>query len=240
MNYENKRTVILCSIMVVILAVFSVYRISSVDFNYDYSLMPDMPKISEIKTPDIEDMMSGVDVETIEKIISGEVNVEELTPDELTSLVKKETAGDYKEAILDDRISIEYPSNWIRSESNVSVSHPDMGVLLFAFSMDVEFPTTIVGTKLNLDNIEEAEDFMKEITEEQEISMVVENEDYIDDNVLQFEAQYGYPDGKVAVSKERAIKIDDNYYLISVIVLDSRAKSLEDKINHIFESIKII
>lgn len=237
MNYENKRIVILCSIMVVILAVFSVYRISNIDFNYDYSLVPDMP---EIKTPDVEEMMSGVDVETIEKIISGEINVEELTSDELTSLVKKETAGDYKEAILDDRISIEYPSNWIRSESNVSVSHPDMEVLLFAFSMDIEFPTTIVGTKLNLDNIEEAEDFMKEITEEQEISMVVENEDYLDDNVLQFEAQYGYPDGKIAVSKERVIKIDDNYYLISVIVLNSRAKSLEDKINHIFESIKII
>lgn len=237
MDYENKRTVILCSIMVVILVVFSIYRVSKVDFNYDYSLMPDIP---QIKTPDIEEMMSGIDAQAIEKIISGEVNIEGLTSDELTSLVKKEKAGDYKEAVLNGQISIEYPSSWIRSESSVSVNHPDMDILLFAFSIDLEFPTTIVGAKLDLDNIEEAEDFMREISGEQGISMSVKSKDYIEDDILQFEAQYDYADGKVAISKERAIKIDDNYYLISVIALNTRVKGLENQINYIFESIKTI
>ncbi|MDD4062244.1 MAG: hypothetical protein PHV25_00480 [Candidatus Pacebacteria bacterium] len=237
MDYENKRTVILCSIMVVILVVFSIYRVSKVDFNYDYSLMPDIP---QIKTPDIEEMMSGIDAQAIEKIISGEVNIEGLTSDELTSLVKKEKAGDYKEAVLNGQISIEYPSSWIRSESSVSVNHPDMDILLFAFSIDLEFPTTIVGAKLDLDNIEEAEDFMREISGEQGISMSVKSKDYIEDDILQFEAQYDYADGKVAISKERAIKIDGNYYLISVIALNTRVKGLENQINYIFESIKTI
>ncbi len=237
MDYENKRTVILCSIMVVILVVFSIYRVSKVDFNYDYSLMPDIP---QIKTPDIEEMMSGIDAQAIEKIISGEVNIEGLTSDELTSLVKKEKAGDYKEAVLNGQISIEYPSSWIRSESSVSVNHPDMDILLFAFSIDLEFPTTIVGAKLDLDNIEESEDFMREISGEQGISMSVKSKDYIEDNILQFEAQYDYADGKVAISKERAIKIDGNYYLISVIALNTRVKGLENQINYIFESIKTI
>lgn len=238
MNYENKKIVILCSIMIVLLLALSFNRINRVDFNYDYSLMPEMP---EIKTPDLDEMMSGIDTDAIEKIINREIDIEGLSSEELTSIVvKKENVGDYKEVILNNQISLEYPSDWIRSESNVVVDHPDMDVLLFAFSLDLEFPTTVVGLKLNLEEIEQVEEFMREVSEQQGTTMLIKDKKYLEDNILQFEAEYNYTDGRVAVSKERAIKVDDNYYLISVIALNTKVKSVEEQINYIFDSIKVI
>jgi len=69
---------------------------------------------------------------------------------------------------------------------------------------------------------------------------LIKDKKYLEDNILQFEAEYNYTDGRVAVSKERAIKVDDNYYLISVIALNTKVKSVEKQINYIFDSIKVI
>ncbi len=217
MKYEDKKTLVISLMMIVILSVFSYRNIINVE-------MPDRPptpiKAPDLNIPSFEEMLSG---EYLSEEILSKIDPNKTTSDEVT----------YVSKIIDDQFKFKYPSDWKVVESKKKYEKIDP--LFLAISIkNINKPTLIAVSKIYTDNPESVINIMKEVFSREGTEMTITKKED-----AYFEANYKHSDGRVAVSKEKIISVRDNY-LVSVITFEDQAIKDSEQMEKIIQSIQII
>ena len=220
MKYEDKKTLVLAVLMIVILGFFS-YR------NFQNIVLPERTQppiqIPDIEFPSIEEM---TDIDTINRMLPGN----DLNPNEFT----------YINHNLTDKITFQYPSHWTKSDVKILEGYREiMKPLFMAFSKEIP-PTMIIGLKLiSQPDTESAIEAMKSVLQQEGVIMNVIDKTP-SDNGAYFSAEYLYDGGERMLSKERIILIDKDAYIISVFGSKPLTDEKRLQMDYIINSIQIM
>lgn len=224
MKFEDKRTLVISIIMISFLGFLSYRNMSKIKSIEVVKRFPDI-EVPEIELPSFDSLTSG-DVESFLR----EQGVD-------MPQIKDPEVIEYSKHSIDNAIGFEYPSHWTITKADIARDYRDsIDVPFIAQSKNISRPTIIVISKINAQDNKEVMDIMNNIFRKEEMAMEI-MEETEDDSGVYLEVRYTYSDGQIAKSKEKIVKVNDDFYLVSVIAYAENFVDQLDQINHIINSV---
>jgi len=221
MKYEDKKTLTLSILMIVILAGFSYYnagRVKKIKSDVKF-----MPNLQGVELPDLDTV----------------------SPEDISRLVEQYASGSSKnigEVIYADKkidaIGFSYPSYWNVLEITINEEYDDLAEALFVLQSPDINPSIIVVSKLKANDLDDCLNVIEQIFSKEKTSVNITKKEEID-NGIYLEIDYRYSDGLTAKSKEKIIEDNGVFYLLSAVAHDNLFNDHLDQIDHFINSISI-
>ncbi len=225
MKYEDKRTLVVSILMILLLGFFS-YR------NFTNLEVPQVPtqiaEIPIIEMPPVEELLPP----EIANLL-GEPGLEEEKKEEITQWT-------YLSHTIPQVTNFKYPSHWLASPPETAGEYAEiMNVLFFARCPNILNPAVVVISKMNINLLAEGLESLKKIFEGNNTKMEILEKEETEKGLL-FSARYEHGEGHRVISREKIFAVNNNFYLFSIIVSEERFTTLSSQIEYIINSIQII